>query len=290
MKPIAFNLPYACSKEESVKLIPLSCAHFPQGDQKLLLKWRDEVAKPKTYTILIGDMFDQARTKFRDHVRSYRMDATSQAAIDDFVRKDVEKFAKVLMPIRDRIMGCIWGNHRWEFSTGLSSDQYLCELLKIQFLGVEAFVRLRFDGRNKTQMNLLKLYAHHDAGTRSARTRGGDMTSLQRKAVDFDADIFVSGHTHRAMGDVVDILDLTLRGEPTIKTRPRAFIRAGTLLKSREVDSPNPLKVYFPHYAEQAAFGPSDLGWEKLSIWFSRSRGGRYDHTQTHFKIERETH
>jgi hypothetical protein len=289
VRPIVFNLPHAKSAEDAVKLIPLSCAHFPLGEKKLLLEWREEVSKPKTYTILIGDMFDQARGKFRNHVRSYRMDANSQLAIDAFVRKEVEDFAKILKPISSRVIGLVWGNHRWEFATGLTSDQYLCELLKIPFLGVEAFVRLRFEGRDKTRGHILKMYAHHDAGTRSARTRGGDMTSLQRKAVDFDADIFVAGHTHRAMGDIVDILALSDFGEPAIITRPRAFIRAGTLVKSRRLDMPSPLKVYMPEYPEHSSLGPSDLGWEKLSIWFVRHGEHGNERTQTNMKIERST-
>jgi len=232
-------------------------------------------SKPSAYTILLGDSIDLARTHYRNHVRSYRDDENSQEALDAFAREEVGKLARVLEPIKDRIWGIIRGNHYWEFCDGTNSEQYLCQLLGVPYLGALGLVRVNcklFPSSSKTHN--LTIFAHHSGGGSGARTVGGDVNQVTRQESTFDAHIYLLGHTHRRIAWKETVLALSTRGQPTVVDRTRVFARCGAFLKGFKDDAPNAHQPHRPSYAEAKALRPTDLGWVTIKVcWRSKSRG-----------------
>lgn len=270
MRPISVALPYG----DSV-FFPACCLHWPIGERDLLKEWVEKVRRtPNGFALLLGDSHDGVRTHYRDHIRSYRSDQNSQILLDDFIRKDVRDLAKVLEPIKGKILGAIRGNHYWEFADGTNTEQYLCQLLGLRYLGVVGLIRVDFKHKEKVR-NSMVIYAHHHGGTKGARTTGGDMGALERAEGQFDADVYVLGHTHRRYGVKLPKLSLTSKGNPPrIREHSKALIRAGSFLKGFKEDFPTVAQPHFPTYAEEGALRPLDLGWVELHISF---RAGDYD-------------
>lgn len=226
--------------------------------------------------ILLGDSLDSARTHYRDHIRAYRADSNSQLALDDHVRRDVADLARVLEPVKKQLLGAILGNHFWEFSDGTNSEQYLCQILGIPYLGPLGVIRLEFLDRG-TVRDRLTLFAHHHGGTQGGRTTGGDVAALERSEMSFDADVYVMGHTHRRFGFKLPQLGVSARGLPRIVERTKVFIRAGAFLKGFGEDSPSTTRPHVPSYAESKALRPTDLGYVRLDVTMRRWGHGGQD-------------
>lgn len=221
----------------------------------------------------MGDTCDFARTHYRDHVRGYRADKNSQEVIDRWARKDVESLAKILDPIKKKLIGAILGNHFWEFLDGTNSEQYLCQLLGIPYLGPTALVRLEFkDKRDKTRHTMI-MWGHHHGGSSGGRTTGSDVGALERAEGSFDADIYLLGHTHKRHVIKKPILTMSSKGKPHILARMKVFARTGAFLKGYSEDCPSTTMQHVPTYAEEKAYRPTDLGWVEITIKLTESGG-----------------
>jgi len=262
MKPLAYKI-----DGPSMTLIPASCLHYPLGEKKLIRDWVTRVKDdPEVRTILMGDMLDQDRTHRRKHRKSYQDDRTSVLTHDDrHNRRDVEDLAELLSPIREKVLGVLQGNHYYEYATGVTSDQYLCELLDVPYCGpVGAF---RITMRNGGSAKNLVIWAHHSGGKGGGTTLGASVNRLLRKESDWDADIYLLGHDHRRVTFRESVLTLTSQGDPKVVERTRIFARVGAFLKTYQHESCIPKdKPHFPGYGEDAAYRASDLGWVELGV------------------------
>lgn len=267
MNPIAWDVPWGRST-----FMPAGCLHWPVGEKDLLRQWVRSVAEAENgFTILMGDALDCARTHYRKHIRSYQEDENSQEALDEWHRKDVRDLAKELEPIKGKIIGAISGNHYWQFMDGTTSDQYLCQLLGIRYLGPYAAIRLDF--RNQTNgrvMYHMTMVAHHNGGSQGGRTTGGDVNAALAMERAFEADIYLVSHTHRRHAHKETILTLSSKGKPAVRERMKVFVRTGAFLKGFKADSPTANAPHFPGYAELRAYRPTDLGWVTLNIKLSQ--------------------
>lgn len=218
------------------------------------------------FTILMGDTADAARTHFRDHIRGYRADSNSQIALDEWHKRAVVELAEILRPIKTRIIGAILGNHYWEYADGTNSEQYLCQVLGIPYLGPVGIVRLEFRDDGGRSRHSMVIYAHHHGGGGGGRTTGADLAAMERAEGNFDADIYVFSHTHRRNASKLPILTLTQKGEARIVERTKVFVRTGAFLKGFDHDMPSADRPHFPTYAESKALRPTSLGWVRIGI------------------------
>lgn len=283
MKPIAVRLPWP----EPFTLIPGCCIHYPLGEKDLLKAWVDRIASdPSAYTVLLGDSMDLGRRRFTKYVKGYNDDETSLDQFDDMARAQCRELAKILQPIKRKILGGILGNHYWEYSNGVNTEQTLAELLGYPYLGVTAAIRCDF-ARQKIVRGQqvystearLTIFGHHSMGGGGGRSTSGDVAGLLKGEKVIDADIYCAGHTHRAFGIKERSLRLTERTvPPRVNERPVAFLRAGAMLKTFAEDEPTATKRHVPSYGEHALYRPADLGWVECAVtWKSEpdSEGGR---------------
>lgn len=221
---------------------------------------------PNAFTILMGDTTDAFRTHARQHLKGYTVDENSLEAIDEWHKAEVRDLAKELTPIKDRIAGVILGNHYAQYQDGTNSEQYLCQLLGLRYLGPVGFIRLDF--RDKRQVrHHLTIFAHHHGGSQGGRTAGGDVNALTRAESGFEADIYALSHTHRRYAVREVLLGITTKGDPRPIERPKVLIRTGAFLKGFGEDNPSPTQRHSPSYAEQKALRPTDLGWVRCEIY-----------------------
>lgn len=282
MRPTTFKLEW--NPGATYKFMPVSCLHWPIGEKSLLRQWIKEVKEdPFAFSILLGDSTDAVRTHYRKHLKAYLEDGNSQEALDDFMRGCVRDLARELLPIRDRLIGGILGNHHWVFLNGVNSEQLLCQELGIPYLGVSNAGRLEFRDKNRVQRYALTYVAHHSGGCRGSRTASADLAALKRMETGWDVDIYTAGHTHRMLSLKEPKLTIPTRGVPHPLDKPKAYIRAGAFLKGFGVDHPTVNTPHRPHYAEEAFYPPSSLGWVTLKISFHQKEARTWRHE---FRVE----
>jgi hypothetical protein len=234
---------------------------------------------PNAYSILMGDTFDMARTHYRNYIRGYRDDENSQEALDNFARREVADLAKILEPIKHRIWAVIKGNHSWDFMDRTNSDQYLCQLLGLNYLGVMGLIRVTCEvykqkGNAHPAVRNLVVYVHHSGGSMGGRTTGGSVNALTRQEVTFDADIYLIGHDHRRIAFKEPVLTASSRGARVrLLARDRVFARCGAFLKGFKEGPISNTVAHRPGYAAIKALRPTDLGWVEIKVkWRSSSQ------------------
>jgi len=109
-------------------LMPAACIHWPLTDVSLLKEWIARVKARKAYVFMVGDSMDFARSHFRRHLGSYREDQSSMSAVDLAQMEDIKELARLLMPIKNQILGVVRGNHYHLFPDGTDSEQQLCQI------------------------------------------------------------------------------------------------------------------------------------------------------------------
>ena len=188
-----------------------------------------------------------------------------------------QELAKILKPVKDKIWGVMRGNHFWEFQDGVNSEQELCRLLEVPYLGVIGGIRITcavYGHKHKPVARNLTLIAHHHGGSSGGRTIGGSANPIKRLEEAWDADIHLLGHDHRRMAWKEPVLALTSTGKRVrVKSRDKVFARCGSFLKGFKEDVINSTQRHSPAYAEVRALRPSDLGWITIHVdWKSSSQ------------------
>jgi predicted phosphodiesterase len=258
MKPLNIELP-----GDTISLIPACCIHWPIGERHLLDKWVKQMKETKNArTILMGDSLDVARTHYRDYIRSYRGDGNSQEVFDDFVRREVRALAEVLKPIKHKILGTLRGNHYWEYTNGVNTEQHLAQLLGTRYIGALGLVRLI------TKKGSVIVYVHHSGGSAGAQTAGGDANSITRQETRWDADIYLAGHTHRKIA--WKEAKMAMSPEAGLVEHTKVFAKCGAFLQGFKEDNPTTTERHEPGYAELKSYRPADLGWVEIQVGWKK--------------------
>ena len=271
MKCLHVDVPY-----NDWTLIPLCCIHYPIGEKDLLKGWVDRLrSDPKARGVLLGDSMDEYRTHYRRALRAYTDDENSQEAQFEYHRDQIRKLAKILRPVSKQIFGVIRGNHYVEFRDGTNSEQYLCQLLGLSYLGAMAFLRVSMKTRENSgdynnSKKVVKMLLHHTGGSGAAKTAGGDVNALEKLKKEYEVDLIIAGHTHRRGVTPISTLTVTDRGEPEVIEKPILLVRSGGLLKGFKQDDPSVDRAHIPSYAECKCLGPLDLGWVEINITTKR--------------------
>lgn len=186
---------------EPIKIIPLSDIHYGNAfcDVKSFQKTLKD--NPDAYIIGIGDMFDSILPTDKRYQRSSDAFGGMDASLD----MAVNEMAQMLMPHKDRIIGLGHGNHENVIikKCGTNMVDRLCSVLGCNYLGYSGFVGLRFEyksGDTRGNVKFMDIYYHHGFGGGS-RTEGADITKYWRHAKNFEANVFLYGHTHKLLSD-----------------------------------------------------------------------------------------
>jgi len=188
----------------------------------------------------------------------------------------VEEVGNILLPIREKIIGNLLGNHFWEDVRGVNSEQHLAKFLDIPYLGPFGIIRVDFikkSGAGKTQvLDSISIVAHHSSPSKSASTPGSEVNRLVKFGKDWDANICCLGHTHRALPvENAPVWGISGRGRPDPFLKPKLLLACGTLMDGVHLEDSIPVNnPHFPHYAESAGFSPTVAGWPVATIRCSR--------------------
>jgi predicted phosphodiesterase len=125
---------------------------------------------------------------------------TVKERIGDILYAQRKRFVKIMMPIKDKCLGLIEGNHEYSIFKYHNRDHMgqLCQELDAQNLSDCAFMRIKFrrksKGKGHPSTKTVVIFISH--GTGGGRTSGAEPNKLYRLAADKDADIILTGHTH----------------------------------------------------------------------------------------------
>lgn len=194
---------------------------------------------PNRYTFIMGDIFDASLpgSKFYDEgVRDFKMPSF----------EDQYQFAvKSLYPIREKIIGIHTGNHDERIRKLMMGDSFsnavlrLANDLRVKYLGYLALTKLSFQRRRSESRRGIDVFTAH--GGYSGLRVGGNLNRVEDIASSFEADIYLTGHTHQIVVDKLVRLGLDPAGR--IHERVQVFGVCGSFLRPYNIGA-----ISYPEY------------------------------------------
>lgn len=222
----SFRINY--SYGDVIKVRPLFDVHWGNKycDKKAFKQYLKE-ADDKTYFIGGGDLLDSIITKDIKRYTKHADDTTGDAVIDE----QIDQIHEVLEPYKDKILGLGRGNHEAAIIKHHGSDpiRRLCRRLGCRNLGYAWLVRLVLN-EDGSRVRSVVIRGHHGWGG-SSRTRGGDLTKFHRDMGEWDADIYLYGHTHKKLTDEMPRMSGDWTNE-RLSPRDQYLAICGTYLKT----------------------------------------------------------
>lgn len=158
-----------------------------------------------------------------------------------------------LSPIKDKCLGLLYGNHEEVFAKHYFSDvgREIAHRFGVPMLGYTALIRLEIEIPRGPKAHHetwpITIFAEH--GATGGGSDGNAVNSLQKRALEFGADIYLKGHVHKF--GITQRTELCW-GAKEMATRDRIFMLTGTYLKG--------YSEFEVTYGERKGYAPSEIG------------------------------
>ena len=215
-------------------------------------------ADPNALWIAMGDMADlilpsDPRWSMSGHDWKRLGFANGKPTVSNLAAEYRDLITRELDPIGDKCIGVLMGNHEQSFSRFYFIDiaGYLAARWSVPMLGYTALIRLEIEIARGPKAHHetwnVDVFAEH--GATGGGTEGNKINSLQKRGMEFDAQIYLKGHVH-AYG-ISHRTELSW-GPKQMATRDRIFMLTGTYLRGYHEGSVT--------YGERKAYPPNELG------------------------------
>jgi len=124
---------------------------------------------------------------------------TIKETLTDIARQERKRFEDVVLPIKEKCLGLIEGNHEAELMKRSHNAHHymMCDEMGTPNLTDCAFIRLRFRLKKKGTKSsgaTVIIFITHGCG--GGRSEGAEPNHLAKLAKSFEADIVLRGHSH----------------------------------------------------------------------------------------------
>lgn len=238
---------------------------------KRSIDWMKKEHNPNTYYLPMGDLNDFASKSEREILINQKLHESTRKNIDDAMAlKPISRIAGEISFMKPNLLGCLEGNHFWQFDTGQTSTQILCDRLGCKWLGDICYIRLAIHFKNRTCYTIIDIIAAHGrAGGKLAGTTINQVDDLKR--IFPNADLYLEGHDHHRGAFPTSVLEAhpSANDELNIKQKRQWLGRTGSFLKGYVEGEQS--------YVVKRLLKPTDIGIIRFMIDFKRIRNDGRD-------------
>lgn len=186
-------------KDDPINIEPMGCIHVGNinfAKDKFLERVNFIKSDDTRYFIGKGDYAD-AITATPGGITDPRFDVKTIDPEFDTPDRQYEFIYDNFEPIKEKCIGLEIGNHDWKLIQKNNHDfviKDLCKPLNVKYLGAMCFIHLRATYRKKVIRDYIIWSAH---GAYSGGFVGADINKMISLSAGFDADIYLTGHTHQ---------------------------------------------------------------------------------------------
>jgi len=254
---------------DTATLVPLSDVHVGHRDfdESYFRSTVDWMVQKGAYTILLGDMIDGISKKDR-RFENDSIDPKFRDKIDNLHHEQTKHCLKLLEPLREKglILGILTGNHETSIKKQFSYDptQVMSEALGVPVLTDPGYVVLQLDsGGSKHSARIFCTHGVFLGG----RYVGGQVNRMAALANDFQADIFLAGHTHQRF--LVGRHRVGLSKNFKLETRKYFIANTGSFLRTYD-DKPTDT------WGSRLCFSPQVPGVVRFDFYVKSREKRRY--------------
>ena len=203
---------------------------------------------PNMYVILVGDLLECVTKSSVGDV--YSQVGSPQKQRDWMINK--------LMPIKDKIIGMVTGNHEGRIyrEVGFDISKDIAEALGVPYREEGILLKVSFGSgneRHEEKPYVYWIYATHGYG--GARTSGAKAIKLERTATYIHADLYFMGHDHS-----VNVQKMVyLIPDPRSSYDEDGDMRIGKIKEHTKILVKTNAFCKWGGYGERGGFAPSDL-------------------------------
>jgi hypothetical protein len=216
---------------DRIALEPLGCIHVGNinFNEKKFLERRDAILNdPYRYTLGMGDYADAigtGATQMTD--KRFNMETIDPNYLTP--DRQYEYIRQQLDPIKHKILGLLEGNHDYvlEEKTGHLYVRELARDLGVPYLGYAAFIVVNFK-RNGKLIRKATIFAGHSHF--NGTSAGGNLNNINRASGYFEADVYLTGHTHRTLFDESLVVGVDDTGQ--IVKYPKILASTGSFMET----------------------------------------------------------
>lgn len=227
-------------------LVPISDLHVgdPLFDEQKFMRLADWIAQtPNAWVVLLGDLMNTALKSSKSDIYQERLNPQQQ----------LRYAKKLLLPIKDRILAAVEGNHEQRImrEDGIDTTELLADELGVFYSPHSVLLKITLGAGSKNgKPQCYTVYATHGVG--SGRTVGAKANSLRRLRDIVLADIYITGHIHwmTAFQETYYVPDT--RNNKITETK-LTFVSSSSFLK-------------WGGYAEEKLLVPSKLGVPRIRL------------------------
>jgi predicted phosphodiesterase len=252
-------------KNKPLRIIPIGDIHLgAYGTNTIYLKNTVEWIKnePNCYVVGMGDYCDCIVPQDTKRFDITAIDPSFLPHLDNLPMTQLAEIKKILLPIKDKIICMIPGNHE-ESMRKYHSLNLLREFeldFKVPIGDYMTFLRLKFD-REQFHTTPLIFFLQH--GWFAGRKVGGKINQLMDSANSYGADIYIVGHSHYLGTEVMDRVSIAAKGFGLLKEK-KVFVSSGTFLETISLNASG--------YSEKKAYPPAKIGTARIDIYLSNNK------------------
>lgn len=247
-------------KSEPLTIVPIGDIHLGADGcnieyLKNTIEWIR--TKPNAYMIGMGDFCDCIVMGDRKRFDIKSIDKRFIKDLDNLPMAQLKYFEKLILPIKDKILCMIPGNHEDAMRIHNSVDvmHELNRDLGIEVGDYMSYLRIKFN-RNQFHTTPIVFFLHH--GFVAGRKTGGKVNQIQDVASGYDFDVVCMGHSHDLFAVTSERLVLPPIGNKLIKEK-RTFINTGTFMETTTSGGSG--------YAERKCYPVAKIGNARIDIY-----------------------
>lgn len=230
----------------------------PWMDENTFYKTLDWVQENDCYVILMGDYGEAINSKDPRH---------DYNALDGRYPTPDKQYQKVeddLIPIKDKILFMLEGNHESNFWRRHNHNYTgtMAHHLGVPYPGISAYLLFKFERMGKDR-RVFEVYAHH--GWAGGRTAGYQVKTIHDlKNIFSDAHMYLMGHNHQ-LGEAQPKTHLYVdKRTKQIREYTQHFFFTGSYIKGYEKGRGS--------YVEARAYPPTMIGSPIIEVQPNRNR------------------
>jgi hypothetical protein len=223
------------SGKKPVTIVPLSDLHIGNigcdvDKLKSTIKW---IKDNDAYTILFGDLIDAITQKDPRH-ESDSIHPDFYDKLDNLPHEQTLVAEELLMPIKDRIIATMGGNHETAVKKHFSYDspRVFARAIDAPLMPDPSVVRLRLR-RSRTSTFSYDIWCSHGLALGNGRMVGSKVNNIMKIAGGFHADAYMAGHTHNLFTLTDKYMFVNRAGN--MESRKRIYINTGSFQKTHDI-------------------------------------------------------
>lgn len=177
--------------------------------------------------------------------------------LDNLAYKQSDRIIKMFKPIASKCLGMLEGNHEEYIKRAyhVNVQEYICNSLRVRNLSCQAFITLQFIYEKGRLTSSVVIWAEH--GHVAGKKVGGNLNYLHDQASNFNADIYLCGHSHKKVCDSTVRLEIAFGGG--IRAKKLSYGITGSYYRGHWEGTAT--------YQQKNCYPPTNVGCLKIKIF-----------------------